>query len=232
MEEERLQKYLASCGIASRRKCEELIIQGKVSVNGKVVTELGTKILPNKDKIEFNGKEVRTQENKIYILLNKPIGYVTTVKEQFGRDKVTDLVKIKERLVPVGRLDMYTSGAIILTNDGDFVYKVTHPKNEVTKTYTVTLKGQVSNEEVEKLRSGVTLDDGFTTSPAKVKKIMEDKENNKTRLEIVIHEGKNREVRRMCEAINKKVLALHRSKIGTITLDRINNWKMETSKRK
>ena len=181
MEEERLQKYLASCGIASRRKCEELIIQGKVSVNGKVVTELGTKILPNKDKIEFNGKEVRSQENKIYILLNKPIGYVTTVKEQFGRDKVTDLVKIKERLVPVGRLDMYTSGAIILTNDGDFVYKVTHPKNEVTKTYTVTLKGQVSNEEVEKLRSGVTLDDGFTTSPAKVKKIMEDKENNKIR---------------------------------------------------
>ena len=232
MEEERLQKYLASCGIASRRKCEELIIQGKVSVNGKVVTELGTKILPNKDKIEFNGKEVRSQENKIYILLNKPIGYVTTVKEQFGRDKVTDLVKIKERLVPVGRLDMYTSGALILTNDGDFVYKVTHPKNEVTKTYTVTLKGQVSNEEVEKLRSGVTLDDGFTTSPAKVKKIMEDKENNKTRLEIVIHEGKNREVRRMCEAINKKVLALHRSKIGTITLDRTNNWKMETSKRK
>ena len=232
MEEERLQKYLASCGIASRRKCEELILQGKVSVNGKVVTELGSKVIPNKDKIEFNGKEVRSQENKIYILLNKPIGYVTTVKEQFGRDKVTDLVKIKERLVPVGRLDMYTSGAIILTNDGDFVYKVTHPKNEVTKTYTVTLKGQVTNEEVEKLRSGVTLDDGFTTSPAKVKKIMEDKEKNRTRLEIVIHEGKNREVRRMCEAIDKKVLALHRSKIGTINLERFNNWKMEIFKRK
>ncbi len=232
MEEERLQKYLASCGIASRRKCEELILQGKVSVNGKVVTELGSKVIPNKDKIEFNGKEVNVQENKIYILLNKPIGYVTTVKEQFGRDKVTDLVKIKERLVPVGRLDMYTSGAIILTNDGDFVYKVTHPKNEVTKTYTVTLKGQVTNEEVEKLRSGVTLDDGFTTSPAKVKKIMEDKEKNRTRLEIVIHEGKNREVRRMCEAIDKKVLALHRSKIGTINLERFNNWKMEIFKRK
>lgn len=122
---------------------------------------------------------------------------------------------------------MYTSGAIILTNDGDFVYKVTHPKNEVTKTYTVTLKGQVSNEEVEKLRSGVTLDDGFTTSPAKVKRIMEDKENNKTRLEIVIHEGKNREVRRMCESIDKKVLALHRSKIGRISLDglSIGKWR-------
>ncbi len=225
--EERLQKYLANCGIASRRKCEELILQGKVSVNGKVVTELGTKINPQKDKIEFNGKTVKNEENKIYILLNKPIGYVTTVKEQFGRDKVTDLVKVKERLVPVGRLDMYTSGAIILTNDGDFVYKVTHPKNEVTKTYTVTLKGQVSNEEIEKLRSGVILDDGFITSPAKVKKIMEDKESNKTRLEIVIHEGKNREVRRMCEAIDKKVLALHRSKIGKITLEglTIGKWR-------
>lgn len=225
--EERLQKYLANCGIASRRKCEELILQGKVSVNGKIITELGTKINPENDKIEYNGKEVKQVDNKIYILLNKPIGYVTTVKEQFGRDKITDLVKVKERLVPVGRLDMYTSGAIILTNDGDFVYKVTHPKNEVTKTYTVTLKGQVSDEEIEQLRKGIMLDDGFTTSPAKVKRIMEDKENNKTRLEIIIHEGKNREVRRMCEAINKKVLALHRSKIGNINLDglTIGKWR-------
>ena len=165
------------------------------------------------------GRKVEPEDNKVYILLNKPIGYVTTVKEQFSRDKVTDLVHVKERLVPVGRLDMYTSGALILTNDGDFVYKVTHPKNEVTKTYTVTLKGQVSDDEIEKLRSGVVLDDGFKTSPAKVKRIMEDKENNKTRLEIVIHEGKNREVRRMCDAIGKKVLALHRSKIGTISLE-------------
>lgn len=122
---------------------------------------------------------------------------------------------------------MYTSGAIILTNDGDFVYKVTHPKNEITKTYTVTLKGQVSDEEIEKLRSGIILDDGFKTSPAKAKRIMEDKENNKTRLEIIIHEGKNREVRRMCEAIGKKVLALHRSKIGKINLDglSIGKWR-------
>ena len=173
------------------------------------------------------GKVVKPEEQKIYILLNKPIGYVTTVKEQFSRDKVTDLVHVKERLVPVGRLDMYTSGALILTNDGDFVYKVTHPKNEVTKTYTVTLKGQVSDDEIEKLRSGVVLDDGFKTSPAKVKRIMEDKENNKTRLEIVIHEGKNREVRRMCDAIGKKVLALHRSKIGTISLEglTIGKWR-------
>lgn len=157
---------------------------------------------------------------------------MTTVKEQFGRDKVTDLVKTSERIVPVGRLDMYTSGALILTNDGDFIYKVTHPKNEITKTYTVTLKGQVSDEEIEKLRQGVVLDDGFITSPAKVKRIMEDKENNKTRLEIIIHEGKNREVRRMCESIDKKVLALHRSKIGTISLDglTIGKWRYLTPK--
>lgn len=150
---------------------------------------------------------------------------MTTVKEQFKRDKVTDLVHIKERVVPVGRLDMYTSGAIILTNDGDFIYKVTHPKNEITKTYTVTLKGQVSNEQIEKLRNGIKLDDGFITSKAKVKKIMED--DNKTRLEIIIHEGKNRQIRRMCEAIDKKVLALHRSKIGPITLEglTIGKWR-------
>lgn len=217
--EERLQKFLANSGIDSRRKCEQYILEGKVKVNGQVVTELGVKINPEKDEVIFNGKKVQPKDNLVYILLNKPIGYVTTMKEQFGRDKVTDLVHVKERIIPVGRLDMYTSGALILTNDGDFIYKVTHPKNEVTKTYTVTLKGQVSNEEVSKLRDGVVLDDGFKTSPAKVKRIMEDKENNKTRLEIVIHEGKNREVRRMCEAIDKKVLALHRSKIGKISLD-------------
>lgn len=225
--EERLQKYLANNGIASRRKCEEFIKLGEVKVNGKVVTELGTKINTEKDIVTFKGKKVEIQKEKIYILLNKPIGYVTTVKEQFSRDKVTDLIKINERLVPVGRLDMYTSGALILTNDGDFVYKITHPKNEITKTYTVTLKGKVSNEEINRLREGIVLDDGFKTSPAKVKRIMEDKENNKTRLEIIIHEGKNREIRRMCEAISKKVLALHRSKIGTITLEGlpIGKWR-------
>ena len=116
--EERLQKYLASCGIASRRKCETLILEGKVKVNGKIINELGTKINPQKDIIEYEGKKVEAENKNIYLLLNKPIGYVTTVKEQFGRDKITDLVKIKERVLPCGRLDMYTSGAIILTNDG------------------------------------------------------------------------------------------------------------------
>jgi len=152
MDKMRLQKYLAEAGIASRRKSEELIIQGKVSVNGNVVTELGTQVIPNVDIVKYEGKEVIIDNNFVYILLNKPIGYVTTAKDQFGRDSVLDLVKTNKRLVPVGRLDMYTSGALILTNDGDFVYKVTHPKHEIEKTYTVTIKGIVTNEEVSKLR--------------------------------------------------------------------------------
>lgn len=213
--EERLQKYLAECGIASRRKCEEYIIQGKVQVNGKTITELGVKVNPEKDKITFEGKNVKQEERKVYILLNKPIGYVTTSDEQFGRDKVLDLVKVRERVVPVGRLDMYTSGALILTNDGDFVYKVTHPKHEITKTYTVTVKGIIKNEEVEQLRKGVKIDD-YTTRPAKVKILKTDEEKDISRLEITIHEGKNRQVRRMCESVERRVIALHRSKIGNI----------------
>lgn len=213
--EERLQKYLAECGIASRRKCEEYIIQGKVQVNGKTITELGVKVNPEKDKITFEGKNVKQEERKVYILLNKPIGYVTTSDEQFGRDKVLDLVKVRERVVPVGRLDMYTSGALILTNDGDFVYKVTHPKHEITKTYTVTVKGIIKNEEVEQLRKGVKIDD-YTTRPAKVKILKTDEEKDISRLEITIYEGKNRQVRRMCESVGRRVIALHRSKIGNI----------------
>ena len=218
--EERLQKYLAECGIASRRKCEEYIIQGKVQVNGKTITELGVKVNPEKDKITFEGKNVKQEERKVYILLNKPIGYVTTSDEQFGRDKVLDLVKVRERVVPVGRLDMYTSGALILTNDGDFVYKVTHPKHEITKTYTVTVKGIIKNEEVEQLRKGVKIDD-YVSGKAKVKILKTDEEKNFSRLQITIHEGKNREVRKMCEAIDKKVLALHRRRIGNLDVKNI-----------
>ena len=232
MEEEvRLQKFLASCGVASRRKAEEFILQGKVKVNGEVVTELGTKVIPKKDKVVCDGKEVKAQDELIYILLNKPIGYVTTVKDQFNRDSVLDLVKTNKRLVPVGRLDMYTSGALILTNDGDFVYKVTHPKHEIEKTYTVTIKGIVKQEEVEHLRKGVKIED-YTTKPAKVKILKTDEEKNNSRLEITIHEGKNRQVRKMCVAIGHKVLALHRSKIAGIGVKDIELRKMEISKSK
>ena len=231
MEEVRLQKYLADCGIASRRKCEQYIQQGKVQVNGKVITELGTKINPKKVQVKFENKEIKENRKLAYILLNKPIGYVTTVDDQFNRDTVLDLVKVKERIVPVGRLDMYTSGALILTNDGDFVYKVTHPKHEIEKTYTVTLKGIIQNDEVEKLRKGVQIED-YTTKPAKVKILKTDKEKNISRLEIIIHEGKNRQVRKMCEAIGKKVLALHRSKIGKIGVKdlKLGEWRYLTEK--
>ena len=224
--EERLQKYLAECGIASRRKCEQLILDGKISVNGQTVQELGTKIVPNVDKITYCGKPVENQENKVYILLNKPIGYVTTAKDQFNRDTVLNLVKVKERIVPVGRLDTYTSGALILTNDGEFVYKVTHPKHEITKTYTVTVKGIIQNEEVEKLKQGVQIED-YTTRPAKVKILKTDLEKDISRLEITIHEGKNRQVRKMCESVGRKVLALHRSKIGNIGVKdlKLGTWR-------
>ncbi len=220
MEEIRLQKFLADCGIASRRKCEEYILQGKVKVNGKIANQLGIKVKAS-DKIEYENKLIKPTEEKVYILLNKPIDYVTTVKDQFKRKTVLDLVKTNKRLVPVGRLDMYTSGAIILTNDGDFVYKVTHPKHEITKTYNVTVVGKITNDEVEKLKRGVDIGD-FVTSKADVKILKIDEIKNISRLAITIHEGKNRQIRRMCEAINKKVLSLHRSKIGNLSVKNLS----------
>ena len=225
MEEIRLQKYLAEAGVASRRKCEEFIQKGRVKINGNVAT-LGEKVNPEIDKVEFDNKEIGKIEEHVYILLNKPIGYVTTAKEQFGRDSVLDLVKVKQRIVPVGRLDMYTSGALLLSNDGDFIYKVTHPKHEVDKTYTVTLKGIVTNEDVQKLKNGVEIED-YITKPAQVKILKTDEEKNISRLAITIHEGKNRQVRKMCEAIGKKVQALHRTKIGNIEVKelKLGTWR-------
>ena len=203
--EERLQKFLARSGIASRRKSEELIANGKIKVNGQVVSELGVKINPEMDIVEYNGKQIKEENKKVYILLNKPIGYVTTVKDQFKRDTVMELVKgVKERIVPVGRLDMYTSGALLLSNDGDFINKVTHPKHEIEKTYNATIVGKVTKEDVEKLTRGVEIQDEletYVTKPAKVKILKIDEEKNLSRIQITIHEGKNREVRRMCEAI-------------------------------
>ena len=231
MEEIRLQKYLAEAGIASRRKCEEYITDGRIKVNGKIINELGTKVNPEKDEIYFDDKKIENKEELVYILLNKPIGYVTTAKDQFNRDTVMNLIKIKERVVPVGRLDMYTSGALLLSNDGNFVYKITHPKHEINKTYTVTLKGIVTKEDIEKLEKGVDIG-GYTTKPAKVKILKTDIEKNISRLEITIHEGKNRQVRKMCEAIGKKVQALHRTKIGNISVKtlKIGQWRYLTKK--
>lgn len=227
MEEIRLQKFLSNSGVCSRRNAENLIIEGKVRVNGKVVTELGTKVNPEKDEIVCNGEKVKLEKKFVYVLLNKPIGYVTTVKDQFGRPTVLDLVKdVDAKLLPVGRLDMYTSGAIILTNDGDFIFKVTHPKNEINKTYNATVRGIVDKNDVEKLENGVEIDD-YVSGNAIVKILKVDEKKNISRLQITIHEGKNREVRKMCSAIGKNVIALHRAKIGNIwvkDLD-IGNWR-------
>ena len=225
MEEIRLQKYLAEAGIASRRKCEEYIESGRVKVNNEIAL-LGMKINPGIDEVFFDDKKIDNKEELVYILLNKPIGCVTTSKDQFSRDSVLDLVKVKQRIVPVGRLDMYTSGALLLSNDGDFVYKITHPKHEINKTYTVTLKGIVQKEEVKQLEKGVEIDD-YTTRPAKVKILKTDIEKNISRLEITIQEGKNRQVRKMCESIGRKVLALHRRKIGNIGVKdlKIGTWR-------
>ena len=232
MEEVRLQKYLAECGIASRRKCEELIEQGLVKVNGHIA-ELGTKVKPGIDKVEYDGREIKlVSKDYTYIILNKPIGVVTTAEDQFQRETVLDLVKVKQRVVPVGRLDMYTSGALILTDDGDFIYKVTHPKHEINKTYTVTLVGIVTDEDIEKLRAGVVIDENYLTKPAKARIMKIDSEKKISRVEITIHEGKNRQVRKMCEAIGKKVIALHRSKIGNLGVKdlKLGTWRYMTKK--
>ena len=223
----RLQKFLAECGIASRRKCEELIVDGKIKVNG-IVAQLGTKVNPETDKIEYNGKEIKLDNKEYtYILLNKPIGVVTSAQDQFDRETVLDLVKINKRIVPVGRLDMYTSGALILTDDGEFIYKVTHPKHEIDKTYNVTVAGIISDEEIEKLQKGVEIDGEYITKPAKARILKIDKDKSISRVEITIHEGKNRQVRKMCESIGKKVLALHRAKIGCLGVKdlKLGTWR-------
>lgn len=227
MEEVRLQKFMADCGVASRRKCEELILQGQVKVNGKIINELGVKVNAKKDTVTFNGRVIKQEEEKVYILLNKPIDYVTTVHDQFERKNVLELVKkVNKRLVPVGRLDMYTSGALILTNDGEFVYKITHPKHEINKTYVATLKGIFNNASKKQLEEGIQIED-YITKPAKVKILKTDEEKNTSRVEITIHEGKNRQVRKMCETVGYKVLALHRTKIGNLSVKdlKIGDWR-------
>ena len=226
MESERLQKFLAECGVASRRKCEEIILNGKVKVNGITVTELGTKIIPGKDIVTLNGKEVALkEEKKVYILLNKPVGYITTASDERGRHTVMELLAdVKEKIVPVGRLDMYTSGLLLFSNDGDFIYKVTHPKHETIKTYIVKTRGIPSEKDLEKLRNGIKIED-YITAPARVELLLKDRTNNVSRILIEIHEGRNRQVRKMCEAIGLSVIALKREGVGNITCEGVEKGK-------
>lgn len=228
MELIRLQKYIADCGVASRRKAEELIQLGCVKVNGSVVTEMGIKV-SDSDLVEVNGKVIKPESKKVYILLNKPSGYVTTVKDQFRRPTVLDLLKgVNERVFPVGRLDYETTGLLILTNDGDFTFKMTHPKHEMAKTYLATIMGVPTEEEISRFENGLEIED-YTTSPAKIK-IISSQENTCV-VEITIHEGRNRQVRKMCEKIGHPVLALKRISIGNVALGDLKEgcWRELTS---
>ncbi len=222
MPEIRLQKYMAEAGVASRRKSEELILQGRVEVNGNVVTVPGTKI-DGTEIIKVDGKVIEPEENKVYILLNKPVGYISSARDQFERKTVLDLVSnVKERIYPVGRLDYDTSGLILLTNDGELANRMTHPKHEMPKVYRAIIKGVLSQSEISALQAGVIIED-YKTAPAIVKVISE-ADNNST-VDITIHEGRNRQVRKMFETIGHIVLRLKRIAIGPIKINGLEEGK-------
>lgn len=225
----RLNKYIADCGIASRRKADELILHNKIMVNQMLISEPGFKIDPEKDIVWVDGKEIKPESKKVYILLNKPVGYVTTAKDQFGRKTVLGLVETEYRIYPVGRLDYDTSGLLILTNDGELANRIMHPKFKIDKTYLAEVLGLVTESELNNLRNGIIIDD-FKTSPAIVKKISENK--NSTSLRITIHEGRNRQVRKMCEAVGHKVITLQRISLGNISLGnlKVGQWRNLTEK--
>ena len=215
---ERLQKFLAGAGIASRRKAEELIAQGRVKVNGITILENGVKVDPKTDHVEVDDKEI-TEEEKVYLLLYKPVGFLSTVRDDFERPTVMDLVKdVNARLFPVGRLDYQTEGLLLMTNDGDFAYRLTHPKHEKEKVYQVTVNGDVSEADMDKLRNGVELEDGMT-APAKCQNLL--RENGQTTVSITIHQGKNRQIRRMFDHIGYKVLKLKRTAIDFLALGKL-----------
>lgn len=214
---ERLQKVISRAGVASRRKAEQLILEGKVKVNGEVVTELGTKV-SDSDTVEVNGIKLE-KEDKVYYMLYKPRGVISAVTDDKGRKTVVDFFKnkVEQRIFPVGRLDYDTTGLLLLTNDGEFSNLLTHPKYEIDKTYIARLKGVPTIENIKKLQRGILLDDG-KTAPAKVKLISRDFKANKSICEITIHEGRNRQVRRMFEAIGTPVVKLKRERFGFLTL--------------
>lgn len=213
--EERLQKYMANCGIASRRKCEEIILEGKVKVNGVLVNEVGIKIDPLKDIVEYDGKVISKEENKVYIMLNKPEGYISSVKDEKGRVTILDIVKVNERIYPIGRLDYDSSGLLLLTNDGEIYNKIIHPRVEIIKKYIAVVKGEVTGKDIQKFEIGIDIG-GYITAPAEFKVISFDK--GVSTVEIGIHEGKNRQIRKMCAALHHEVLSLKRISIGKIKL--------------
>ncbi|MBE5730609.1 MAG: rRNA pseudouridine synthase [Clostridiales bacterium] len=215
----RINKYLAECGLASRRKCEAFVTEGRVKVNGKLVTSLATEV-DSRDTVTVDGEKVQPIKKHVYLIMNKPKGYVCTASDEFGRKTVLDLIKDKkERIFPVGRLDYDTEGLLLLTTDGDLANRLTHPRNEITKTYSAKVEGEVDEELIERLRGGVILD-GVKTKKCKIKLV--EFKDGLSRFEVVISEGRNRQVRRMFESINKEVVFLKRVAIGDLKLSGLN----------
>ena len=219
--EVRLQKFMAECGVASRRKSEELIEMGKVKVNGHIA-HIGDKINPKRDIVTVRGKKINKAERMYYIVLNKPRGYVTTVSDELGRKTVMDLVDCNARVYPVGRLDKDSEGLLILTNDGSFANALTHPKHNYTKVYRVTVRPSVNDEILDKLRNGIEID-GRKTAPCDVTVVTE--EEGRVVLEFILREGRNRQIRKMCEAVDLQVARLKRTSIGPIKLGMLQTGK-------
>lgn len=214
--EERLQKILSQAGIASRREAERMITDGRVAVNGTIITELGAKADPSRDTVTVDGKPAIVDEKRVYVLLNKPVGYVTTLKDPEGRPIVTELLKgLGVRVFPVGRLDYNTEGLLLLTNDGEWANRLAHPRHEVDKEYLVRVRGTVAREQITRLEQGVELEDG-KTAPARV--AMAKQSDNNTWISITIHEGRYRQVRRMCEAVSLSVVRLRRVRYGALSM--------------
>ncbi|MGC8787206.1 MAG: pseudouridine synthase [Anaerolineae bacterium] len=212
---ERLHKVLARAGVASRRKCEELIVAGRVRVNGEVVSTLGSKVDPERDRIEVDGKSIILPHKHVYLMLNKPAGYVCTAYDPQGRPTIMDLIPQDKRLYPVGRLDMDSEGLVLLTDDGDLTHRLTHPSHEHEKEYYVLVEGHPEPQILQRLREGIALDDGFTW-PADVTVLGRD--SGGTWLRFVIHEGRKRQLRRMCRAVGYPVRRLIRVRIGPLRL--------------
>ena len=227
----RLQKMMADCGVASRRKSEDLIRQGSVKVNGRVAV-IGDKVDPINDKVFVKGKRIKgtAMPKKRYIMLHKPRGYVTTMSDEMGRKCVAELVSnIEERVYPVGRLDRDSEGMLLMTNDGEFANTVTHPKKDIYKVYRVTVRPSISDEQVTQMMMGMTID-GYKTKPCEVRIIT--RQEGRVVLEILLHEGRNRQIRKMCEQLGLEVARLKRTAIGTVKLGMLKtgDWRDLTQK--